>query len=94
MHDMPAMKTVDAEIIEDEQDFDAEGWKRDCRFVDYGLQDGIFNEYKGKGYVLAVFEGKVIGKGKNLLHLRRRMGKKFGVHPLRIVLVDLALGVL
>ena len=94
MHDMPAIKMADAEIFEEAQSPEAEGWNRDCRFVDYGLEDGIFNKYRGKGYVLAIYEEKVVGKGKNLAHLRRRMAKKFGVHPLRIVLVDLALGVL
>jgi len=94
MHDMPAINTVDAEDFEDAQAPEAEAWKRDCRYADYGLEDGIFNQYRGKGYVLAIYEEKVVGKGKNLAHLRRRMAKKFGVHPLRIVLVDLALGVL
>jgi len=94
MHDMPAIKTADAEIFEDAYAPEAEAWRRDCRFADYGLEDGVFNKYRGKGYVLAIFEEKVVGKGKNLLHLRRRMAKKLGVHPLQIVLVDPVLGVL
>ena len=92
MHDMPALKTVDAEIFEAEHPPEVEAWYRDCRFADYGWEDGIFCNYKG--YIVAIYEEKIVGKGKNPLHLRRRMAKKLGVDPLRVVLFDTSYGIL
>ena len=92
MHDMPAIETVDAEIFTDTLPPDREGWYRDCRFADYGWEDGIFRKYQG--YVLAIYEEKIVGKGKNPLQLRRRMAKKLGVDPLRVVLFDTMYGIL
>ena len=97
MHDFPANPTdsklvPDREYFEDEHPPEQEAWYRDRRYADRGLQDGTFNKYRG--FVVAIYEMEIVGKGKNPLHLRRRVAKKLGIHPLRTVLVDPDYGVL
>jgi len=85
-------KTVDAEIFEDSHTPEQDAWYRDCRFARYGMEDGLFA--KDYGYILAIYNEKVVGKGKNPAHLRRRMAKKLGVDGLRIVLLNTELGII
>lgn len=85
-------KTVDAEIFEDSQPPEEEAWDRDCRYARYGMEDGLFA--KDYGYILAIYKEKVVGKGKNPAHLRRRIAKKFGIQGLRVVLLNTELGVI
>lgn len=69
-----------------------EAWIRDLNYARFGLQDGIFEQYRG--YIIAIYEQKVVGKGKNPLHLSRRIEKKLGIDGLRMILVDPEYGIL
>ena len=92
MHDMPAINTVDAEDFEQAHSPEVEEWYVDYRFAKYGLEDGIFAKYRGT--IIAIFEKQIVGKGKNPLHLRRRIAKKLGIDALRMILVDPEYGIL
>ncbi len=68
-----------------------EAWRRDCDFARWGLEDGAFAKYSPD--VVAIFDQKIVGRGKNPLHLQRRVAKKLRVHVSRIILVDPNIGV-
>jgi hypothetical protein len=50
-----------------------ECWSEDEAWARYALEDG---EFAGNtGYVVAVFQKKIVDRGKNPLHLRTRLAK-------------------
>jgi hypothetical protein len=71
---------------------DQEAWDRDLALALHGVQSGLFDRHRG--YVIAFYNGEIVGKGKNPLHLRRRIAKKLGIDGLRMILVDPEVGVL
>ncbi len=82
----------DGEIFVDKLPPIQEAWYRDHRFARYGLEDGAFAKYSPD--VIAIIEEKVVGRGKNPLHLVRRVAKKLKVDMSQIILVDPNIGVL
>jgi hypothetical protein len=87
MHEPPPHRTKkrnvkpprDVETFSDAHEPEIEEWFKDERYARYALQDGEFEKYRG--YVIAIYEKKVVGKGKNPLHLRTRIAKKLGIPP-------------
>jgi hypothetical protein len=61
-------------------------FQEDSAYARYAADDGEFADYDG--YVVAVFQKAIVGKGKNPLHLRTRLAKKLGIDAWRLVLVD------
>ncbi len=96
-HVPPPVKTpppseTDREYFLDKLPPKQEAFMRDHRYARYGLEDGIFARYYPK--VIAIYQEKVVGCGKNPKYLRLRVAKKLNVHPLDLILVDTCFGVM